>query len=318
MSHHNAKPDFLWDLAVQFYEQEESAARAAARIDEETGHTASETWVRKVCHERGVSLRNGFPDALKEEAQRLVDEGLTNQAVAERLQKRVDRDGPSASWVSRYTERDEDFHTYERRGRRTFTYNGTEIEVRGPTPVETCTELLRRYDEGVPPSVLLEEHDVNRGFLLNLCERAGIRRNYSEARINRLIWEGEDSPIARRREVERLYTEEELSTTQIAERVGKDEETIRNDLEARGVERRPRALGLILRHWGSLEEYQSFTRRVYIETKHKGRTVAEVAEEESVHEDTVSRACDWWKHFLKQAGSVTELYQKQRERASTP
>lgn len=321
MSAPHAKPDYLWDLAVDLYEEERSSTAVAERITEETDETASATWVRKVLHERGVTLqRNGFPDGLKEEAQRLVDDGHTNDEVAEILSHETDRPGPSPSWVSMHTERpDSSPHVYERHGRRTFEYDGpdgpVEIEIRGPVPAETCIEILDRYAEGVPPEVLQEEYDVGRGFVNKLTARAGIRRGYSEARINRLIWEGETSPIARRREVERLYVEEEKTIPQIAERVGKSQETIRQDLEARGVERRPRALSTILRSWGSLDEYKSFARRVYIKTEHKGRPVTEVAEEEDVTEHAVTTAKKWWIRLVNEAGSITELLQEAREEA---
>ena len=321
MSAPHAKPDYLWDLAVDLYEEERSSKAVAERITEETDETASATWVRKVLHERGVDLQaNGFPDALKDEAQHLVDQGYTNEEAAEWLSKKTDRPGPSPSWVSLHTERpDAGAHVYERHGRRTFEYDGpdgpVEIEIRGPVPAETCIEILDRYAEGVPPKVLREDYDVGRGFVNKLTARAGIRRNYSEARINRLIWEGETSPIARRREVERLYTQEEKTIPQIADRVGKSPETIRQDLKARGVERRPRALSMILRSWESLDEYKSFARRVYIETEHKGRPVTEVAEEEGVTESVVNTAKTWWTKMVNEAGSVTELLQEAREEA---
>lgn len=307
-------PDWLRRVVRSAYREIESTPRTAEFIGDFLGINVSQSWVWGVCDEVDLVDENpSYDDALKERARQLVDEGYSQRETARILQAETGRDGPSHEWVNKYTESDAG---YERLGRRKITYQGSEIELRGRHTVETCRAVLDGYAAGETPSDLSDEHDVPISTIENWAERAGIIRNSKEARINYLISQGRVSPIARRRKVEQLYTEKKLSINQIADLFDVSPAVVRDDLVARDVDLRDRATGLILHHWGSIENYKKFCREVYVRVSHKDEAVTSVADDYDVSHHVVRKAMRKWKEFLASAGSAGGVFHESQRTSS--
>ena len=279
------------DALCEAYRQLGSVPKAADQLG------VSTTWGYRTLKERGVyeRARPQYPDEMGERACELyVEEEFTLVEVCEQLGWEYGRE-PSHSYVVDQMDKrglDRRDGGYARHGRRVLRYNGRRLVLCGKHGPEEVRRVLDDYVAGMPPREIEEEHGVPVPTTQSLTQRAGVRRDRAEARANHLVREGRISPVAGARIAERLYVEDEQSLSQIAEHLDCQTATVIDYLDKRGVERRSRSEGLLARHYGSVEAYARFCRRVARLYHGEDETKRAICEELGVSYPTVNRALE--------------------------
>lgn len=92
---------------------------------------------------------------------------------------------------------------------------------------EQTTALIAEYEAGAPSTVLMERYEIGKGTVLGILQRNGVElrrpRVYTREMLTETI---------------RLYAQG-LSCQRIGDRLGRDAQTVRHQLQRAGVQLRP-------------------------------------------------------------------------------
>lgn len=249
----------------------------------------SQSYAYRVLRKAGLtSGQTPYGEDLIDRAERLyVDSALSCRRVADRL-------GVSQQWVyEKMRERGVlRQKNYEQHPVRYLDYDGTQLQLRGRHGPDKVRQVLDAYARGASPQDLSEQYDAPVSTIEKWTARAGVARSHREAAAQRRINEGHVSPIANARTAERLYTDEHMSTIEIADELGVSVASVLDYLDERGVERRTRQEAMFVRWHGSLDTYRAFVQEVCRLRHREGLTQAAICQQLDVTYRTVRRALD--------------------------